>query len=183
MKQILPGIRVQHLLTFSPGKTLPSRFDSSSKFLPHQHHIMIWKWKSKPIPVVWDNPIAGNNIFQTPDFFLGQVPGSKDNYEISGNSTFCVALYSASPTTCGTPQALLVPTLLCAVGIRNMPRSAIISIISLKEVNLCWNEELGSFFEPKLAQPESKVFTDIKSFFLDSAALKTSDRKKENHLH
>lgn len=64
-----------------------------------------------------------------------------------------------------------------------MPCSAIISIISLKEVNLCWNEKLGSFFEPKVAQPERKAFTDIKSFLLDSAALKTSARKKEKHLH
>lgn len=62
--------------------------------------------------------------------------------------------------------------MLCVVGIRNMPCPAIISIISLKEVNLCWNEKLGSLFEQKLAQPESKVFTGIKCFFLDSAALK-----------
>lgn len=31
---------------------------------------MIWKLKSKVIPVVWDNPIAGENIFQNAEFFL-----------------------------------------------------------------------------------------------------------------
>lgn len=74
------------------------------------------------------------------------------------------------------------PHVLCAAATRKMSCSAIIAVISLKEVNLCWNEKLGSFFEPKLTQPESKVFTDITSFFLDSAALKTPDRKKEKHL-
>lgn len=44
-------------------------------------------------------------------------------------------------------------------------------------------EKLGSFFEPELTQPESKVLTDIKSFFLDNAALKSPDRKKEKHRH
>lgn len=43
--------------------------------------------------------------------------------------------------------------------------------------------KIRSILEPKLAQPESKVFTDMKSFLLDSAALKTSDGKKEKHLH
>lgn len=65
VKQILPSIRVQHLSAFSP---LISRFESSSKFLPHQPHVMIWKWESKPLPVVWENPIAGDNIFQNPVF-------------------------------------------------------------------------------------------------------------------
>lgn len=75
------------------------------------------------------------------------------------------------------------PHVLCVIGIRNRSCSASISTISLKEVNLCWNEKLGSFFEPKLSQPDSKVFTDIKAFFLDCAALKTSETKKEKHLH
>lgn len=43
-------------------------------------------------------------------------------------------------------------------------------------------EKLGSFSEPKFTQPESKVFTDFKSFLLDNAALKSPDRKKEKHL-
>lgn len=50
--------------------TVPSRCDSSSKFLPH--HIVIWKWKSTPKPLVCDNPIAGENIFKTQRFFLAE---------------------------------------------------------------------------------------------------------------
>lgn len=33
---------------------------------------MIWKWKSKPVPVVWDNPIAGDDVFQNPEIFLAE---------------------------------------------------------------------------------------------------------------
>lgn len=89
----------------------------------------------------------------------------------------CLSRYLWHSTTTAGPYVL------CAVAIWNMPCSAIISIISLKEGNLCWNEKLGSFFEPKLTQPDSKVFTDIKFFFLGQRSLKTSDRKKEKHLH
>lgn len=65
---VVLGFSISQLSYLEKVCTVPSRCDSSSKFLPH--HTVIWKWKSTPKPLVCDNPIAGDNILQNPEIFL-----------------------------------------------------------------------------------------------------------------